>query len=221
MGLISRVSSRTYRFPMVNDVRIVLDELTQHNIHQFRTINNSVLPIIYKEPFYTDALKSPIHFAKLAYFNDLVVGAVCFRLEDSSSENLGLLKLGQNVESIQNAETKRIYIMTLGTLAAYRGYGVGSKMLEWVMQRASDFGDVNGIFLHLQTNNDVAKEFYEKNGFDQHSIIPAYYKRVSPNDAYLLGKTIEPKPKSERQETSPKITQKSKVPQSNDDKNDK
>ena len=41
-----------------------------------------------------------------AYFNDVVVGGVCCRFE-------------------QEGEKRRVYIMTLGCLAAYRRYGVG------------------------------------------------------------------------------------------------
>ena len=50
-------------------------------------------------------------FLFLAYFNDLVVGGVCCRVE---------------VEGDQ----KRLYIMTLGVLAPYRRLGIGMRVWD-------------------------------------------------------------------------------------------
>lgn len=46
-----------------------------------------------------------------AYFNDLVVGAVCCRVE-------------------VNNDQKKLYIMTLGVLAPYRRLGIGMKVSD-------------------------------------------------------------------------------------------
>ena len=48
-----------------------------------------------------------------AYFNDLVVGAVCCRVE-------------------MEGDKHRMYIMTLGCLAPYRRLGVGTKSLSFI-----------------------------------------------------------------------------------------
>lgn len=57
----------------------------------------------------------------------------------------------------------------------------------------------NGIFLHVQTNNFPAKEFYEKQGFTTRGDIHKnYYTRIEPADAFLLGYDIEPLTKEEK-----------------------
>lgn len=176
------------------EVRIMLDDLTQHNIKQFKMVNQAVFPVQYVDAFYKDAQKSDIHFSKLSYFNDLVVGGVCFRLEDAASEEIGkALSLGtKNADDIKKAPFKRAYIMTFGVLTAYRRYGVGKKMLEWVIEKVKELKDVNGIFLHVQTNNDEAKQFYEKFDFVcDGGVHENYYKKIDPPDAYMLKLDIE------------------------------
>ena len=49
-----------------------------------------------------------ILFLPIAYYNDVVVGGVCCRIE-------------------HEGEKRKLYIMTLGCLAAYRGHGVGEQ----------------------------------------------------------------------------------------------
>ena len=46
------------------------------------------------------------YFILLAYYNDVVVGGVCCRIETEDNK-------------------RKLYIMTLGCLAAYRRHGVG------------------------------------------------------------------------------------------------
>lgn len=174
------------------DVRIMLDDLTPHNIKQFKMVNQSVFPVQYVDAFYKDAQKSEIHFSKLSYFNDLVVGGVCFRLEDAASEEIGMVNKTIKAEDIKKAPFKRAYIMTFGVLTAYRRYGVGRKMLEWVIEKVKELKDVNGIYLHVQTNNDEAKLFYEKFGFVcEGGVHEGYYKKIDPPDAYMLKMDIE------------------------------
>ena len=49
-------------------------------------------------------------YAKLAYYNDVVVGAVCCRVDVTNPEEGQIAK-------------KKLYIMTLGCLAPYRRLG--------------------------------------------------------------------------------------------------
>jgi len=196
----------------VGPKNIVLDDLTVHNIKQLQKINTAVFPIHYADKFYKDGLESSIHFSKLAYFNDIVVGGVCVRLEDSSSEEIGRCTQPPKPEDVQKAQLKRVYIMTLGVLTAYRRYGVGRKLLEWVKDLAKEQYGINGIYLHVQTNNFVAKEFYEKQGFTTRGDIhKQYYTRIEPADAYLLGFDIEPRTKSENLEQTISASEKANV----------
>ena len=62
----------------------------------------AVFPICYNEKFYKEVINAG-DLAKLAYFNDIIVGGVYCRID--------------NLDGI-----KKLYIMTLGTLAPYRRF---------------------------------------------------------------------------------------------------
>lgn len=93
------------------------------------------------------------------------VGAVACRLEPNP-----------------DGATSKVYIMTLGVLGEYRHAGIGtdikavlalssraagtqllSHVMKWVEPRKEAISDV---YLHVQTSNDVAIDFYKRNGFE-------------------------------------------------------
>ena len=93
--------------------RIDLGDVTPHNIKLLKKVNQVVFPIVYHDKFYKDVLESG-EYAKLAYYNDVVVGAVCCRVDVTSTEDPN------------QAAKKKLYIMTLGCLAPYRRLGMQS-----------------------------------------------------------------------------------------------
>jgi len=110
-----------------------------------------------------------------AYYNDIVVGAVCCRIDILDG-------------------SKRLYIMTLGCLAPYRRRGIGSIMLEHVLNYVEKVGNFHSILLHVQVNNQSAIDFYKKFGFEIVETKEQYYKRIEPADAHVLMKVLrEPK----------------------------
>jgi len=153
--------------------RIELGDVTQHNIKLLKRLNQVVFPVSYNEKFYKDVLHSG-ELAKLAYFNDIMVGAVCCRVD------------------VLNGRRK-LYIMTLGCLAPYRNLGIGTKMLEHVMKCVEQDGNLDSIFLHVQVNNESAINFYKKFGFEIVSTEEHYYKRIEPANAHVLAKTLTPR----------------------------
>ncbi|XP_013413617.1 N-alpha-acetyltransferase 50-like [Lingula anatina] len=148
-----------------------LGEVTHHNIKQLKKLNQVVFPVSYNDKFYKDVLEVG-ELAKLAYFNDIVVGAVCCRIDVSENQ-------------------RRLYIMTLGVLAPYRRYGIGTVMLEHVLKICEQDGNFDNVYLHVQVNNDSAIKFYENFGFEIVERKQNYYKRIEPADAFVLQKTFK------------------------------
>ena len=158
--------------PSEVSARIDLGDVTPHNIKRLRKVNTVVFPVSYHDKFYMDVLEAG-DLAKLAYFNDIVVGAVCCRVDNSSG-------------------SRKLYIMTLGCLAPYRRHGIGTKMVEHVEKIVKKDGKFTSVFLHVQINNDSAIEFYKKFGFSIVETKQQYYKRIEPADAYVLEKSLKP-----------------------------
>ncbi|XP_014672307.1 PREDICTED: N-alpha-acetyltransferase 50-like isoform X2 [Priapulus caudatus] len=156
---------------MVRGGRIELGDVTPHNIKQLKRLNQVVFPVSYNDKFYKDVLEAG-ELAKLAFYNDIVVGAVCCRVDVTE-------------------KTRKLYIMTLGCLAPYRRLGIGNKMLEHVFKICDKDGNIDSIFLHVQVNNDQAIDFYKRFSFEIKETKEHYYKRIEPADAYVLEKTLK------------------------------
>ena len=84
-------------------------KLTSQNVEQFRTLNYLNLPVIYSEDFY-ERLTNYQRYSILAYYKDVLVGAISCRYEDDEEKGSGRV----------------VYIMTITVLKAYRRYGIGS-----------------------------------------------------------------------------------------------
>ncbi|XP_022225888.1 probable N-acetyltransferase san [Drosophila obscura] len=153
---------------------IDLGDVTPHNIKQLKKLNTVVFPVSYNDKFYVDVLEAG-ELAKLAYYNDIVVGAVCCRIDTTENQ-------------------RRLYIMTLGCLSPYRRLGIGTVMFEHILNYAEKDGNFDSIFLHVQINNDGAIEFYKKFGFEIVDTKEQYYKRIEPADAHVLQKALRRNP---------------------------
>merc|ERR1719432_726221 len=161
------------------NTRIDLGDVTPHNIKLLKKVNQVVFPIVYHDKFYKDVLEAG-ELAKLAYYNDVVVGAVCCRID-----------LTQASEDGSQLAKRKLYIMTLGCLAPYRRLGIGTRMLEHVLNIVKEDGNYTSIFLHVQVNNESAIEFYKKFGFNIVETKEQYYKRIEPADAHVLEKFLK------------------------------
>lgn len=132
--------------------KIELGDITPHNIKQLKRLNTVVFPVSYNEKFYKDVLEAgelaklgnamfvsgvsssfgPLNhlcYVFLAYYNDIVVGAVCCRID---------LEVG-----------RRLYIMTLGCLYPYRRLGIGTMMVQHVLNYVEKDGNFDSIYLYV------------------------------------------------------------------------
>ena len=119
--------------------------------------------------------------AKLAFYNDIVVGGVCCRVDTSAVGKKVRFSEKKNIKHLSIIYSFQLYIMTLGCLAPYRRLGIGTKMLEHVLNVVKEDGNFSSIFLHGQINNQSAIDFYKKFGFNIVETKEQYYKvEISP-----------------------------------------
>jgi len=98
-----------------------------------------------------------------------------------------------NHPSLQlHSQGVKMYILTLGVLAPYRGMKVGTRLLQRSLSFLStNLPEVTHAYLHVHTANQDAIDFYQKFGFEvEGGVIEKYYKRLDPPDAVLLVKRI-------------------------------
>eukprot|EP00753_Platysulcus_tardus_P020155 PLAT7813.1.p1 GENE.PLAT7813.1~~PLAT7813.1.p1 ORF type:complete len:173 (-),score=90.20 PLAT7813.1:96-614(-) len=145
---------------------VALGGVTDKNLDAVRRLNLTILPVRYSESFYSALLTFP-DFCRLAWFNGLLIGNICCRLE-------------------RKEDGPKVYIMTLGVLPAYRGRRVGTQLLEYALKQAREMEELTAVYLHVQTNNEAAIDFYARFGFEKKEKIEGYYKRLDPPDCYIL-----------------------------------
>ncbi|KAE8735441.1 N-alpha-acetyltransferase 50 [Hibiscus syriacus] len=156
------------------EVSVSLDGVRDKNVMQLKKLNTVLFPVRYNEKYYADALASG-DLTKLAYYSDICVGSIVCRLEKKESRSV------------------RAYIMTLGVLAPYRGLGIGTRLLNHVIDLCLK-QNIQEIYLHVQTNNDDAVNFYKKFGFEITETIKNYYTNMDPPDCFVLTKFITQSP---------------------------
>jgi N-alpha-acetyltransferase 50 len=143
---------------------------------QLKKIHAVSFPVMYHEGFYQDLVKtSDSHLYKFAYFQGVLVGAICSRIEANDSKN------------------QRLYIMTLAVLAGYRGRSVGTQLLRSVLNYCESMYQIREVRLHVQVSNVDAIRFYtDRFGFTQGDLVENYYKRINPPHCFLLFKMLQP-----------------------------
>jgi len=180
------------------DLKVRFGDVTKDNIGQLRRLNLAIFPVTYNDKFYRDVLSNESkEILRLVFHSDVLVGAVCCRIEakpDAEVEDDVSKKANKKQKKV---EMKRVYIMTLGVLAPYRGYGIGRKMIEKMIDFVKTRDDVDEIFLNVQTSNEDAINFYKHFGFEIKSTIRNYYKRIEPPDCYVVSRHFDKSSKKE------------------------
>lgn len=75
--------------------------------------------------------------------------------------------------------------MTLGVIAPYRHLGYGAEILDKIITDAHKAG-ISYIGLHVHVENRTALKFYDRRGFKILGKIDNYYKKITPNSAFIL-----------------------------------
>jgi ribosomal-protein-alanine N-acetyltransferase len=71
------------------------------------------------------------------------------------------------------------HLNLLGVAARHRRQGLGRRLIEWLSATCFEAG-VFRIDLELRANNDGARSFYERLGFEALNVVQGYYQGVEP-----------------------------------------
>merc|ERR1712110_1219855 len=126
--------------------RIRLEEVTSTNLSLLRDINQKIFPILtvtnMSDNQWSQFVKKDSGFAFLAYWNDMLAGAVCCQLTDNNG----------------------LYLRFIGTLNRHRRKGVAKKLMQRVLQEAKE-RDVHNIISYVRNDNKAAIHINQKFGF--------------------------------------------------------
>ena len=126
----------------------------------------------YHDAFYKDIIAKE-GANVYASWKGSVVGAVCSQVQDLAD--------GQ----------RQLYILTLAVLAPFRGRGIGTQLIESVLEYCKQHR-ISKVALHVQTSNTDAIQFYtSKFKFIQGELVENYYRRIDPPHCYLLYKNLD------------------------------
>lgn len=70
----------------------------------------------------------------------------------------------------------------------------GSSLLAQALKEAEQDGNIKEAYLHVQSNNHEAMEFYAKCGFVVGETVQNYYPRLNPRDAVTLRRVLSTTP---------------------------
>lgn len=141
-------------------------------LDQLKMLNSALFPIKYKEGFYRDCCASG-DVTQLAYHEGQLVGAIACRLE------------------LQPDYSAKLYVMTVGVLAPFRGCGLGRQLMERSLAEAQKDAAIRSAYLHVQQTNHEAITFYKKFGFEEAEVIKDYYSKLPDGrDALILSRTL-------------------------------
>ena len=91
-------------------------------------------------------------------------------------------------------KSKRVYIMVLAVLAPYRDRGIGSALLQQVLDGVVSSKGLEGVgevYLHVWEANKEAIAFYERAGFVKDAgLVENYYRKLENPNAVVLRKSL-------------------------------
>jgi ribosomal-protein-alanine N-acetyltransferase len=71
------------------------------------------------------------------------------------------------------------HLNLLAVSGRHRRQGIGRRLIQWLSETCLEAG-VLRIDLELRANNEVARAFYDRQGFEALNVIQGYYQGVEP-----------------------------------------
>ncbi|KAG7193856.1 uncharacterized protein KQ657_005054 [Scheffersomyces spartinae] len=165
---------------------ISLDDLTSNNLGTFKKINTSSLPVKYPESWYKDSLNKD-QIISLGYYRELPVAGIKLKTI-STQHNINCFETGIQQQLNSKILPNAVYIESFAVLKPYRHLGIGSKLLDFAIEKTKQHF-VHEITAHVHVDNHEALDWYLKHGFQKdENVLKDYFKQQGlPNpDAYII-----------------------------------
>lgn len=178
-----------------------IETINAHYVSSLRKLNSLLLPVSYSDRLYRDVLEIS-RFSKIALYKHHSIGAVTGRMQDPFEQDCDVRYLPND----SDLREYHLYLMTLGVLSPYRRLGVGTCLMNSMIEEAKKVNQemrsgklgtehqksvITAVTLHVQFNNTIGMEFYSVQGFETVKFIENYYHRIEPKGAYLIIKKID------------------------------
>jgi ribosomal-protein-alanine N-acetyltransferase len=162
-SILGRAGDYTVRFAETTDVPMVIN------------VNSATLPEHYSDYFYYEILNEFPNTFIVAELGSEVVSYIMCRIEYGLSviKRFGLARKG--------------HIISIATLEAHRGRGVGTYLIQRAMDEMRK-GGCKEVFLEVRVTNDGAVQLYRKLGFQVTGTMQGYYK--DGESAYLMAQLL-------------------------------
>ena len=172
---------------------VELRECKKEDIKSFKRLNSLLLPIPYADSFYREIMEDEVTSnitlmavwhdspANSAKDNGTLIGAIRCRLFSD---------LPGASSSIQTKDGPMLYLSTLVLLSPYRSHGIAARMLDVMVRRAvNDYG-ITSVGAHVWEANEEGLAWYRKRGFKEVGREEGYYRRLNPQGALVMMKSV-------------------------------
>ena len=140
-------------------------------------INRVCLPENYPVAYFIELIKSWKNTSCVVELDDKVVGYILMRIEGVSSTPW------------KPKNKKKGHIISVAVLPEARRRGLGTKMMEFVLERAREIDLLTEITLEVRQSNLGAINLYRRLEFVSHKILSGYYS--DGEDAVLMRYTVD------------------------------
>lgn len=150
-----------------NGNSITLHAIDPHSLELFKRMCNVLFPVNYSAQFFDSLLTEPGHYVFFIYNGAVCIGLCAFSVADVSA-----------------------YLLVFGILPEFRGRMFGTRALRFFEEYAYYYLRLSSVWLHVQTSNACAKNFYYANGYILSGLEADYYVTILPRSAFVLRKSI-------------------------------
>ena len=157
---------------------IEIVHLNETHRESVESLCEECFPIHYPDWWYNNILSDRVQFS-IGAFNDVhLVGMIVAEYQSPREAR----EQGKISYSCSNYSV--LYIISLGVRSEYRRQGIARKLICLLLDSLNT--NCKLVYLHVQSTNDVAINFYQWQNFQEYRKVPGYYTiNDTPADALV------------------------------------